>query len=170
MSATRFATITTEQQEQALEQREVLRFDRPHREQAQSGIGERVLDRDHTSDDEPEREEHDRERRQERVRHDVAPQDLSLPDALGSSSRDEVVVHHIDQGVAHDQCVLADEGDREDEPRECEVVEDIGHVAGPVRSAPGVEYPPAGKSEGNGPTPWANAISTRIQNQNSGIE
>ena len=42
--------------------------------------------------------------------------------------------------------------------------------AKPVRSVPGVEYPPAGNSEGNGPTPWANAISTRIPNQNSGIE
>ena len=42
--------------------------------------------------------------------------------------------------------------------------------AKPVRSAPGVEYPPAGKSEGNGPIPWANAISTRIPNQNSGME
>jgi hypothetical protein len=49
-------------------------------------------------------------------------------DALGSSGHDEVVVHHVDQGVPHDQRVLADEGDREDEPREREVVEDIGHV------------------------------------------
>jgi hypothetical protein len=101
----------------------------------------------------------------------VAPQDLLLPDSLGSSSRDEVVVHHIDQGVAHDQRVLAHEGDREDEPREREVVEDIGHVGEARELRPrGSSTPPAGKSEGNGPIPWANAISTRIPNQNSGIE
>ena len=100
----------------------------------------------------------------------MAPQDLSLTDALSSSGHDEVVVHHVDEGVAHDQRVRADGGDREDEPREREVVEDIGHVGEARRSDPGVEYPPAGNSEGNGPTPPANAISTRIPNQNSGIE
>ena len=41
--------------------------------------------------------------------------------------------------------------------------------AQPVRSAPGVSYPPVGKIAGKGPTPPANAISMRIPNQNSGI-
>ena len=50
------------------------------------------------------------------------------------------------------------------------MVEDIGHVGEACEVRPRGQYPPAGKSEGNGPTPWANAISTRIPNQNSGIE
>ena len=55
---------------------------------------------------------------------------LFLTYALGSSGRDEGVVHHGDEGVAHDQRVRADGADREDEPREREVFEDIGHVSG----------------------------------------
>ena len=39
----------------------------------------------------------------------------------------------------------------------------------PVRSAPGVEYPPVGKIAGKNPTPPARASRTRIPNQNSGM-
>ena len=103
--------------------------------------------------DEPQRQDRDGHRRQQGVRDGVALPDGLVPQALRARQLDVVLAQRLQQRRAHDQRVLAEVGDREDEERQDHVVQDVGHVLQPrVARPPAVSYPPVGKIAGKGPT------------------